>query len=249
MRCRATTGGPSKKGEVWAMTSLSNPVLEAFLSVLPEECQQRVQKKPPEIQEAMAQQWQEDFETDAGPRRTELGGADQEPENGGFPDGAGDGRRRRCVRPRRLSSDDALMPPKRLTACDQWRASGTGWVDHGSSTSTTPVTVDPPDEDNGRRASTNNRRHGTHGWSPVVGGAVLLLHRAPAMDPVPGKVAVTPFTRRRDVLGRDMAVGPGCSRGPQGCRCVGVTSDTSGPCVRPCPHCASRSRAARQPAR
>ncbi|WP_189152270.1 hypothetical protein [Streptomyces lacrimifluminis] len=49
------------------MTSLSNPVLEAFLSVLPEECQQRVQKKPPEIQEAMAQQWQEDFETDAGP--------------------------------------------------------------------------------------------------------------------------------------------------------------------------------------
>ncbi|MEU0946849.1 hypothetical protein ABZ379_29520 [Streptomyces canus] len=36
------------------------------LSVLPEECQQRVRKSPPEIQEAMAQQWQEDFEADAG---------------------------------------------------------------------------------------------------------------------------------------------------------------------------------------
>ncbi|MFD5271575.1 hypothetical protein [Streptomyces sp. NPDC058335] len=49
------------------MTSLSPPVLEAFLSVLPEEYRQRVQKKPPEIQDAMAHQWQEDFETDAGP--------------------------------------------------------------------------------------------------------------------------------------------------------------------------------------
>jgi hypothetical protein len=48
------------------MISVSNPVLEAFLSVLPEECQQRVRKSPPEIQEAMAQQWQEDFEADAG---------------------------------------------------------------------------------------------------------------------------------------------------------------------------------------
>jgi hypothetical protein len=67
MRCRPANGGHNKEGEVWAMTSLSNPVLEAFLSVLPEEHQQRVRKRPPEIQEAMAQQWQEDFETGAGP--------------------------------------------------------------------------------------------------------------------------------------------------------------------------------------
>lgn len=56
-----------------AVTSLSNPVLEAFLSVLPEEHRQRVRKSPPEIQEAMAQQWQEDFETDAGPDVLNLG--------------------------------------------------------------------------------------------------------------------------------------------------------------------------------
>ncbi|MFM9500264.1 hypothetical protein ACKI1Q_42660, partial [Streptomyces galilaeus] len=54
-------GRLSEEDQVSAMTSLSSPAVEAFLSVLSEEYRQRVQKKPPEILDAMAQQWQEDF--------------------------------------------------------------------------------------------------------------------------------------------------------------------------------------------
>jgi hypothetical protein len=47
------------RDEVLAMTSLSNPVLEAFLSVLGEGERQILRQKPREIQEDLAEMWQD----------------------------------------------------------------------------------------------------------------------------------------------------------------------------------------------
>lgn len=77
---------------------------------------------------------------------------------------------------------------------------------------------------------------------------VPLLHRAPPMGPC-AREGVGYTVCLGDVMGPDMPVGPGCSRGPQLASVRWVTSDTSGPCGRPCPRCAARSPAARRPAR
>ncbi|MER5215643.1 hypothetical protein ABT063_35245 [Streptomyces sp. NPDC002838] len=54
------------------MTSLSNPVLEAFLSVLDEGERQILRRKPRETQEALAEQWQDVVKIELGDNASVL---------------------------------------------------------------------------------------------------------------------------------------------------------------------------------